>query len=191
MSSLARTSALMRKELASYFAGPLVYVVIGAFLCVTGLQFYTTLNSFVTIGFGLNILEHFWEEFFNNSIAFYLLIVVPLFTMRLLAEERRLGTIELLYTYPLRDREIMLGKFLACLLVFLLFVACTLLYGGVAICLSGIVPWNSIMGDGAPVVNALKRLSLQPGGSSLRTSAMFFSSSPTTVAGCTPGTMAA
>jgi basic amino acid/polyamine antiporter, APA family len=47
-------------------------------------------------------------------------------------------------------------------------VACTLLYGGVAICLSGIVPWNSIMGDAAPVVNALKRLSIQPGGSSLR-----------------------
>ena len=118
----------MRKELASYFAGPLVYVVIGAFLCVTGLQFYTTLNSFVTIGFGLNILEHFWEEFFNNSIAFYLLIVVPLFTMRLLAEERRLGTIELLYTYPLRDTEIMTAKFVACLLVFLVFLAGTLLY---------------------------------------------------------------
>jgi len=126
--SLARTLSLTRKELTSYFTGPLVYVVIGAFLCVTGLQFYTTLNSFVTIGFGLNILEHFWEEFFNNSIAFYLLIVVPLFTMRLLAEERRLGTIELLYTYPMRDREIMFGKFLACLLVFLLFVACTMLY---------------------------------------------------------------
>jgi APA family basic amino acid/polyamine antiporter len=47
-------------------------------------------------------------------------------------------------------------------------VACTLLYGGVAICLSGIVPWDSIMGDGAPVVNALKRLSLQPGGANLR-----------------------
>jgi APA family basic amino acid/polyamine antiporter len=47
-------------------------------------------------------------------------------------------------------------------------VACTLLYGGVAIVLSGIVPWQSIMGDGAPVVNALKRLSLMPGGSSLR-----------------------
>jgi basic amino acid/polyamine antiporter, APA family len=46
-------------------------------------------------------------------------------------------------------------------------VACTVLYGGVAICLSGIVPWQSIMGDGAPVVNALKRLSLQPGGHSL------------------------
>ena len=47
-------------------------------------------------------------------------------------------------------------------------VACTLLYGGVAISLSGIVPWNSIMGDGAPVVNALKRLSLMPGGANLR-----------------------
>ena len=47
-------------------------------------------------------------------------------------------------------------------------VACTLLYGGVAIVLSGIVPWQSIMGDGAPVVNALKRLSLMPGGSTLR-----------------------
>ena len=47
-------------------------------------------------------------------------------------------------------------------------VACTLLYGGVAIALSGIVPWNSIMGDAAPVVNALKRLSTQPGGAPLR-----------------------
>ncbi|HEY1580643.1 MAG TPA: amino acid permease [Terracidiphilus sp.] len=47
-------------------------------------------------------------------------------------------------------------------------VACTLLYGGVAIVLSGIVPWQSIMGDAAPVVNALRRLSIVPGGGSLR-----------------------
>ena len=46
-------------------------------------------------------------------------------------------------------------------------VACTVLYGGVAIVLSGIVPWQSVMGDAAPVVNALKRLSLQPGGGGL------------------------
>jgi ABC-2 type transport system permease protein len=123
-----RTLAVIRKELVSYFSGPLVYVVVGAFLWATGYQFYTTLTSYVTFGFGANILENFWEDFFVNHIGFYLLIVVPLFTMRLLAEERRLGTIELLYTYPLRDREIMLGKFLACLLVFLLFVAGTLLY---------------------------------------------------------------
>jgi APA family basic amino acid/polyamine antiporter len=46
-------------------------------------------------------------------------------------------------------------------------VACTVLYGAVAIVLSGIVPWQSVMGDAAPVVNALKRLSLQPGGGGL------------------------
>ena len=46
-------------------------------------------------------------------------------------------------------------------------VACTVLYGAVAIALSGIVPWQSVMGDAAPVVNALKRLSLQPGGAGL------------------------
>ncbi|MGC9157435.1 MAG: amino acid permease [Terracidiphilus sp.] len=46
-------------------------------------------------------------------------------------------------------------------------VACTLLYGGVALALSGIVPWQSVMGDAAPVVNSLKRLSLLPGGQSL------------------------
>jgi ABC-2 type transport system permease protein len=123
-----RTLALIRKELASYFAGPLVYVVVGAFLLATGYRFYTTLNSYVTFGFGMNILEHFWEDFFVNHIGFYLLIVVPLFTMRLIAEERRLGTIELLYTYPLRDGEIMTAKFVACLIVFLLFLAGTLVY---------------------------------------------------------------
>ncbi len=123
-----RTLALIRKELASYFAGPLVYVVVGAFLLATGYRFYTTLNSYVTFGFGMNILENFWQDFFVNHIGFYLLIVVPLFTMRLIAEERRLGTIELLYTYPLRDAEIMVAKFTACLLVFLLFLAGTLLY---------------------------------------------------------------
>ena len=123
-----KTLALIRKELASYFAGPLVYVVVGAFLLATGYRFYTTLNSYVTFGFGMNILEHFWEDFFVNHIGFYLLIVVPLFTMRLIAEERRLGTIELLYTYPLRDIEIMTAKFVACLLVFMVFIAGTLLY---------------------------------------------------------------
>jgi len=123
-----KTLALIRKELASYFAGPLVYVVVGAFLLATGYRFYTTLNSYVTFGFGMNILEHFWEDFFVNHIGFYLLIVVPLFTMRLIAEERRLGTIELLYTYPLRDIEIMTAKFVACLLVFMVFLAGTLLY---------------------------------------------------------------
>ena len=67
-----KTLALIRKELASYFAGPLVYVVVGAFLLATGYRFYTTLNSYVTFGFGMNILENFWQDFFVNHIGFYL-----------------------------------------------------------------------------------------------------------------------
>ena len=54
-------------------------------------------------------------------------------------------------------------------------VACTILYGGVAIVLSGIVPWQSVMGDAAPVVNALKRMSLLPGGGGLALGAAFCS----------------
>lgn len=136
-----KTVAVVRKELASYFAGPLVYVVVGAFLWATGYQFYTTLTSYVTFGFGVNILENFWEDFFVNHVGFYLVIVVPLFTMRLLAEERRLGTIELLYTYPLRDGEILLGKYLACLTVFLVFLGGTLIYPAIVYWIQPFDPW--------------------------------------------------
>ena len=104
----------------------------------------------MTFGFGMNILENFWDDFFVNYIAFYLLIVVPLFTMRLLAEERRLGTIELLYTYPLRDREIMLAKFTACLIVFLLFLAGTLLYPAIVYAIQPFDPRRSWRAISAP-----------------------------------------
>src|SRR5262245_63201946 len=57
-----------------------------------------------------------------------LLVVVPLLTMRSFAEERRLGTLELLWTYPLRDVEIVAGKFLACLVVLLAIILPTLVY---------------------------------------------------------------
>src|SRR4029079_10265322 len=92
-----KTLAVIRKELASYFAGPLGSFVIGAFLSVTGYESYTTLNSYVTFGFGMNILENFWENFFVNHIGFYLLIVVPIFTMRLIGEQRRSRALQLVY----------------------------------------------------------------------------------------------
>jgi ABC-2 type transport system permease protein len=57
-----------------------------------------------------------------------LLVLVPLLTMRLFAEERRLGTLELLWTYPLRDWEIVLGKFVACLAVLILMLVGTVVY---------------------------------------------------------------
>src|SRR5207249_3740714 len=85
----------------------LVYLVAAAFLAYTGYYFHSDLVYFITFGFGLNIMENFWQILFID-IRLVLIFAIPLLTMRLLAEERRLGTLELLLTYPLGDRAISL-----------------------------------------------------------------------------------
>ena len=119
--------ALFRKELRSYFASPLVYLVAAAFLAYTGYYFHSDLVYFVTFGFGMNIMENFWQVLFVD-IRLVLIFAVPLLTMRLLAEERRLGTLELLLTYPLRDGAIVAAKLGACLTVVAALLAGTLVY---------------------------------------------------------------
>src|SRR5262249_47142654 len=119
--------ALMRKELRSYFGSPLVYLVAAAFLAYTGYYFHSDLLYFVTFGFGVNIMENFWQLLFID-IRLVLILAIPLLTMRLLAEERRLGTLELLLTYPLRDGAIVAAKLGACLVVIGLLLAGTLTY---------------------------------------------------------------
>src|SRR5438093_635639 len=86
--------ALFRKELRSYFGSPLVYVVAAAFLAYAGYYFHSDLIYFITFGFGLNIMENFWQVLFVD-IRLVLIFAIPLLTMRLLAEERRLGTLDL------------------------------------------------------------------------------------------------
>ncbi len=119
--------ALFRKELLSYFVSPLFYVVAAVFLCLSGYYFYTDLIFFVTFGFGMNILENFWQLLLVD-LRLVMLLSIPLLTMRLFAEEKKLGTIELLLTYPLRDGELFLAKFSACAVVFSIMLGCTLLY---------------------------------------------------------------
>ena len=111
--SLARVGALLRKELHALFGQPLLWVVGGFFLLLAGYYFYTDLVFFVTFGFGENIFENFFQLLFVD-LRLVLLLTVPLLTMRAFAEERKLGTTELLFTWPLRDGEIVLAKFLAC-----------------------------------------------------------------------------
>lgn len=124
---MRNTWALYKKELRTYFVSPLFYVVSAVFLCLCGFYFYTDLYYFIQFGFGVNILENFFQLLFVD-MRLVMLLTVPLLTMRLLAEERKLGTIELLYTYPLRDGEILAGKFLACLTVFGVMLGATALY---------------------------------------------------------------
>src|SRR4249920_2247149 len=97
--------ALLGKELAIYFGPPLVYFVAAAFLAYTGYYFHSDLIYFLTFGFGINIMENFWQLVFMD-VRLVLLFSVPLLTMRLFAEERRLGTLEPLVTYPVTDRAI-------------------------------------------------------------------------------------
>lgn len=119
--------ALLRKELRTYFASPLVYLVAAAFLAYTGYYFHSDLTYFVTFGFGVAIMENFWQLLFMD-IRLVLILAVPLLTMRLFSEERRLGTLELLLTYPLRDGAIVAAKLCACLTVVLGLLAATFTY---------------------------------------------------------------
>ena len=119
--------AVMAKELRSYFLSPFIYLVTAVFLLVSGYYFYTDLIFYVQFGFGLNIIENFWQLLFTD-IRLMLLLVTPFLTMRLLAEEKRLGTIELLLTYPMRDIELFLGKFFACSIATLFMLSFTVAY---------------------------------------------------------------
>jgi ABC-2 type transport system permease protein len=118
---------LLRKELRSYFGSPLLYLVAAAFLAYAGYYFHADLIYFVTFGFGMNIMENFWQLLLVD-IRLVMLLTVPLLTMRLLAEERRLGTLELLLTYPLSDRAIVAAKLGACVIVVVTLLAATLVY---------------------------------------------------------------
>lgn len=123
-----RFIALLRKELRSYFVSPLFYVVTSVFLCLSGYYFYTDLIYFVTFGFGASILENFFQLLLVSDLPRIMLLTIPLLTMRSFAEERKLGTIELLLTYPLRDGVLVGAKFAACAVVCLVMLAGTLLY---------------------------------------------------------------
>ncbi len=119
--------ALLGKELQAFFLAPLVYFVGAVFLALSGYYFYTNLNAFITFGFGESIVEHLWQRLFNDIVR-VVITIIPLVTMRVYAEEKSLGTMELLYTAPLRDFEILASKYLACMSVFVVLLGSTLLY---------------------------------------------------------------
>jgi ABC-2 type transport system permease protein len=128
------------RELRAYFSSSIAYVVITMFLIITGYFFYNLIATFSVISFQaqanpmmarqynlLNINETVVRPLFGN-ISIIMLLMTPLLTMRLLAEERKAGTMELLLTYPVRDIEVVTGKFLACFTVFLAMIFSTFIY---------------------------------------------------------------
>ena len=118
---------ILQRELRSYFQFFIAYVLIAVFLLLAGYFFYTDLVMYVLWSFQKVAFTKIWEYYFND-LRYVLIIVIPPLTMRLFAEEKKLGTIELLWTYPLRDWELLAGKFFAALFFLFLMLALTLVY---------------------------------------------------------------
>jgi ABC-2 type transport system permease protein len=111
--------AIAWREIQTYFTSPMGYIVALVFLALTGFFF------------GLGVSEDFPEatiQSYIDPIAFILVLLAPAMTMRLMAEEQKLGTVELLLTSPVRDWEVVLGKFLASFTFFIVTLALTLYY---------------------------------------------------------------
>ncbi|MFA5858442.1 MAG: ABC transporter permease subunit [Elusimicrobiota bacterium] len=124
---------IYKKELRSFFYSPIAYIVITVFLVLSGWFFYAITGFYSSLSqrwqsqpyFELNIMEGVFRPLITN-ISVVMLLVLPMLTMRLFSEEKKSGTIELLFTYPLKDEEIILGKYFAAMSVFTLALALTL-----------------------------------------------------------------
>src|SRR6202048_2014008 len=112
---------IFRKELNSYFVSPVAYLLLAMFAIIFGFFFWNSLGYFVYIGMQsqmrgqsmpMNVNEELIRPLLSN-ISVVGLFLIPMITMRLFAEEKRTGTIELLVTSPVRDIEVILGKWLA------------------------------------------------------------------------------
>ncbi len=109
---MRNTLILARRELQSYFVSPIAYVVMAAFLVSMGLMFSLVITDPRGTEASLRAVLG------NVFCAMVLTITAPLLTMRLLAEEQRSGTMELLLTAPVRDWEVVVGKYLSALTVY-------------------------------------------------------------------------
>ena len=127
---------IWKKEMRLYFTSPVAYVIMAIFLLLAGYFFYAIFAFFSLasmqsamnpqMGRELNVTDSVMRPLLSN-VSVILLLLMPLITMRLFAEERRSGTIELLLTYPVRDGAVLFGKYLAAFTLYLLTLACTLL----------------------------------------------------------------
>lgn len=127
---MGQVMAIFGKEMRSYFGSPIAYVMAGVFLLFSGFVFrnqvleFHDMSVFLILAereekIQLNVNTDVVEPFFEFQ-TFIWMIVIPMLTMRLYAEEKRGGTYELLMTSPITSGQILMGKFLACYALYLL-----------------------------------------------------------------------
>jgi ABC-2 type transport system permease protein len=119
-SGLLNVAAIARRELAALFVSPVGWVVAGVFTFLV--------SGFGFIGTVLAGQQATMDGVFSVITGFLTLILVPVVTMRLIAEERSQGTLELLLTSSVRDRELVVGKWLGAFVFYLLLIATSLVY---------------------------------------------------------------
>ena len=110
---------IFNKELMGYLKSPMAYIVAASFFTITGFFFVASVS------------DAFSEASIRGFLAgavFFMIFLSPALTMRLIAEEQKLGTMELLMTSPLKDFEIVLGKFLAALSIIIVMIIGTFFY---------------------------------------------------------------
>jgi ABC-2 type transport system permease protein len=115
--------AIFKKEIASFFSSPMAYLVLGIFLICTGLFLWVFHGSF-------NIFDNGFADLSNFFLLapWIFLVLVPAITMKSFSEERRTGTIEMLFTKPVSILKIVIGKYLAIITLIILSILPTLVY---------------------------------------------------------------
>lgn len=119
--------AVVKKELKNYFLSPVGYVFIGLFLIMFSIFFYVDVFNYQSINF----------EYIFYSGATILTFLVPILTMRTIAEERKTGTEQILLTSPISITKVIIGKFLAGTLIIVITEICTLMYFAI-LCFFGV-----------------------------------------------------
>ncbi len=125
---------ICKKELKSYLYSPVAYIMAAFFLLVSGFFFYNILvyinnqAQYMAMQYGqaqrINLNQMLYGPLFNN-LSVVLMFLLPMLTMRLFADEKRMRTEELLFTAPLRTGAVILGKFMAALIVYAAILALT------------------------------------------------------------------
>ena len=120
------TWIIAKRDLGSFFNSPIFYVVTTVFLIITSFIFFNILNFFSfqsfqarqlqAMGMNLNLNEMVIEPTLQN-MSVILLMIIPIITMRSFADEKKMKTFRLLLSSPVHLREIIIGKFLACMIV--------------------------------------------------------------------------
>lgn len=127
---------IARKDFRAYFTSPIAYIVIAGFMVIMGWMFFFNLSHFnmqnmqyqqFNMGKGVSITEGIIRPLYGNMNVIFLFLV-PFITMRLFAEEKKLHTIELLFTSPLTLTEIILGKFFSAWMLVAVMLALTITY---------------------------------------------------------------